>query len=55
MAQEQDYVWFYIVGLVLLVAGVVFMVKGSEHDQFATTAKAIAEDANNSAYKHSLP
>jgi len=30
---------------------VMMMVKGSEHDKYETAAKAIAEDASNSAYR----
>jgi len=48
---EKDYFWFYIAGLVLAVVVVLVMVKGSEHDKYATAAKAIAEDSANSAYK----
>lgn len=49
--EEKDYFWFYIGGLVLAVIVVLVMVKGSEHDKYATAAKAIAEDSSNSAYK----
>lgn len=49
--QEKDYFWFYIGGLVVAVIAVLLMVKGSEHDKYATAAKAIAEDSSNSAYK----
>lgn len=49
--QEKDYFWFYIGGLVVAVIVVLLMVKGSEHDKYATAAKAIAEDSANSAYK----
>jgi hypothetical protein len=31
---------------------VLVMVKGSEHDKYATASKAIQEDSSNSAYKH---
>jgi uncharacterized protein (UPF0333 family) len=51
-AQEKDMFWVYIAGLVIAVIVTLFMVKGSEHDKYATSAKAIAEDASNSAYKH---
>jgi len=49
--EEKDYFWFYIAGLVLAVIVVLVMVKGSEHEKYATSAKAIAEDSANSAYK----
>jgi hypothetical protein len=52
MEQEKDFFWYYIGGLVLSVIVVLSMVKGSEHDKYATAAKAIAEDSSNSAYKH---
>lgn len=48
---EKDYFWFYIGGLVFAVIAVLVMVKGSEHDKYATAAKAIAEDSSNSSYK----
>ncbi len=49
--QEKDYFWFYVGGLVVAVIVVLLMVKGSEHEKYATAAKAIAEDAANSSYK----
>ncbi len=49
--EEKDYFWFYIGGLVIAVIVVLLLVKGSEHDKYATAAKAIAEDSANSAYK----
>jgi bacteriorhodopsin len=49
--EEKDYFWFYIGGLVVAVVVVLLMVKGSEHDKYATAAKAIAEDSTNSSYK----
>lgn len=55
MEQEKDYFWVYIVGVVLAAAVTLWMVKSSEHDKYATAAKAIAEDSNNSSYKHSPP
>lgn len=48
---EKDYFWFYIGGLVLAVIVVLLMVKGSEHEKYATAAQAIAEDSTNSSYK----
>jgi hypothetical protein len=53
MEQEKDYFWYYIGAVVIAVLVTLVMVKGSEHDKYATAAKAIAEDAANSAYKHS--
>ncbi len=49
--QEKDYFWFYVGGLVVAVIVVLLMVKGSEHEKYATAAKAIAEDSSNSSYK----
>jgi hypothetical protein len=49
--EEKDYFWFYIGGLVLAVIVVLLLVKGSEHDKYATAAKAIAEDSTNASYK----
>jgi bacteriorhodopsin len=48
--QEKDYFWFYVGGLIVAVIVVLLMVKGSEHEKYATAAKAIAEDSANSAY-----
>ncbi len=52
MEQEKDYFWYYIGAVVIAVLVTLVMVKGSEHDKYATAAKAIAEDSANSAYKH---
>jgi bacteriorhodopsin len=49
--EEKDYFWFYIAGLVIAVVVTLAMVKSSEHGKYVTAAKAIAEDAANSAYK----
>ncbi len=49
--QEKDYFWFYVGGRVVAVIIVLLMVKGSEHEKYATAAKAIAEDSSNSSYK----
>ena len=51
-AQEKDMFWYYIAGVVVAVVVTLVMVKGSEHDKYATAAKAISEDSSNSAYKH---
>jgi len=50
-AQEKDSFWIYVAGIIVAAIIVVVMVKGSEHDKYATAAKAIAEDASNSSYK----
>lgn len=50
--QEKDLFWVYVGALVVAVVVTLAMVKGSEHDKYATSAKAIAEDSSNSAYKH---
>lgn len=50
--QEKDLFWVYVGGLVVAVIVSLALVKGSEHDKYATAAKAIAEDSHNSAYKH---
>jgi hypothetical protein len=47
---EKDNFWLYIGILVVVVVGVLFMVKSSEHDKFVTTQKAIQEEASFSAY-----
>ena len=52
MTEEKDLFWVYIGGVVLAVIVTLFMVKCSEHDNYATAAKSIAEDSSNSAYKH---
>lgn len=52
-AQERDHFWIYIGVLIAAVIVTLALVKGSEHEKYATAAKAIAEDAANSAYKHS--
>ena len=52
VSAEKDYFWYYIGGVVVAVVVTLFLVKGSEHDKYATAAKAIAEDSSNSAYKH---
>lgn len=50
--QEKDNFWIYVAGLVLAVIVTVVLIKSSEHDKFESTAKAIAEDASNSAYRN---
>jgi hypothetical protein len=53
-AQEKDNFWLYIVLSVVVFAGVIFMVKSSEHDKYAASSKAIAEDSSNSAYRNDV-
>ena len=55
MEQERDNFWLYIGGVIIAVIVTLLMVKGSEHEKYATAAKAIAEDASNSAYLRSPP
>ncbi|MDD1622862.1 MAG: hypothetical protein LUQ11_15405 [Methylococcaceae bacterium] len=50
--QEKDNFWLYIVIGVVLFAGTILMVKNSEHDKYAASSKAIAEDSSNSAYRN---
>lgn len=50
--KEKDNFWLYIGMAVALAAGGVLMVKNSEHDKYAASAKAIAEDSSNSAYRN---
>ena len=50
-AQEKDNFWLIVAGVVLAVVVTVVLVKGSEHDKYESAAKAIAEDASNSAYR----
>jgi uncharacterized protein (UPF0333 family) len=52
-AQEKDHFWIYVGALIIAVIVALVLVKSSEHEKYATAAKAIAEDAANSAYKHS--
>lgn len=49
--QEKDNFWLIVAGVVLAVVVTVVLVKGSEHDKYESAAKAIAEDASNSAYR----
>ncbi|MGZ5050142.1 MAG: hypothetical protein ACXWF8_09035 [Methylobacter sp.] len=50
-AQENDNFWPWVIGAVLAVIVTVVMVKSSEHDKYESTARAIAEDPANSAYR----
>lgn len=51
MEQEKDNFWLYIGGVIVAVVITLVMVKGSEHEKYATAQKAIAEDSANSAYR----
>ncbi|MGX2040592.1 hypothetical protein ACWJKU_10740 [Methylocaldum sp. MU1018] len=51
MEKEKDYFWLYIGAVIVAVAATLMVVKGSEHEKYATSAKAIAEDATNSSYR----
>jgi hypothetical protein len=48
--QEKDNFWLIVAGVVVAAVATMVMVKSSEHDKYASTAKAIAEDSSNSAY-----
>jgi hypothetical protein len=48
--KQKDNFWLYVVGGVILFIGVVFMIKGSEHDKYTKAKQLVAEDINNSAY-----
>jgi bacteriorhodopsin len=50
--QEKDNFWIYVAGLVLVVVVTVIMIKSGEHEKYASSAKAIAEDASHSAYRN---
>jgi hypothetical protein len=50
--QEKDYFWFYVAGVIFAVVALVFIIKGSEHGKFESTAKAISENPSNSAYRN---
>ena len=49
--QEKDNFWIYVAGLVLAVVATVAVIKSGEHEKYASSAKAIAEDSSNSAYR----
>jgi hypothetical protein len=49
--QEKDNFWLWVGGAVLAVVVTVVVIKSSEHEKFETSAKAIAEDPANSAYR----
>jgi hypothetical protein len=50
-AQEKDSFWPYVAGLVLAVIVTVVLIKSGEHEKYESSARAIAEDASNSAYR----
>jgi hypothetical protein len=49
--QEKDYFWVWIGALVATIIVVLMLVRGGEHEKYATAASAIAQDAAFSAYK----
>lgn len=49
--KEKDNFWLIVGAVVLAAIAVMMVVKGSEHGKYETAAKAIAEDAANSAYR----
>ncbi len=51
-AQEKDNFWLYIILGVAIFAGVIFMVKSSEHDKYQKASELISENPANSAYKN---
>jgi len=50
--QEKDNFMLYVILAGAVAAGAVFMVKSSEHEEYAASAAAIAEDSANSAYRN---
>ena len=52
--QEKDTFWVWVGALVVAIIAVVIMIKGSEHGKYESTAKAIAEDSANSAYRNDV-
>lgn len=50
--KEKDNFWIYVAGLVLAVIVTVVMIKSAEHGKYESTAKAIAENPANSAYRN---
>lgn len=53
MEEEKDYFWFYIGGVVVVLALVLMTVRNSEHGKYETSANAIKESKDFSAYKKS--
>ncbi len=55
MSEENngpDKFWIYIAALVVVFAGVMYMVKSSEHSKYTKAEQLIQEDSSNSAYKN---
>jgi hypothetical protein len=50
MEEKKDNFWLYIGGLVVVVAAVIFIVKGSEHGKYEKQRALEAESPTNSAY-----
>lgn len=50
--KEKDNFLLYVILAGAVAAGVVYMVKSSEHDKYSAAQKAIAEDSSNSAYRN---
>ncbi|MBS3964522.1 MAG: hypothetical protein KGZ80_08525 [Methylomonas sp.] len=54
-ASKGDYNFIlYAVLAAAVVGGAVYMVKSSEHEKYAASKRAIAEDASNSAYRNDV-
>lgn len=49
--QEKDYFWIWIGALVVAVIAVLMIVRGGEHEKYATASEAISKDAAFSSYK----
>ncbi len=52
--QEKDNFMLYVILAGAVAAGAVYMVKSAEHDKYASSAAAIAEDSSNSAYRNDV-
>ena len=52
--QTKDNFILYVVMAGAVAAGAVYMVKSSEHEKYAASAAAIAEDSSNSAYRNDV-
>lgn len=50
--KEKDNFWLIVAGVVIATIAVMMTIRGSEHGKYETSAKAIAEDSANSAYRH---
>lgn len=49
--KEKDNFWLIVAAVVVAAIAVMFTVKSSEHAKYESSAKAIAEDSANSAYR----